>query len=69
MLASSFSLGSVQFIFKKDLRWCPIFSKLKTLLLDDYWCVPDDFRALVCVLEHSPVLEELTLLFSKVHTS
>ncbi|CAL4897598.1 unnamed protein product [Urochloa decumbens] len=48
-------------IFKKDLRWCPIFSKLKTLLLNEYWCVPDDFRALVCILEHSPVLEKLTL--------
>ncbi|CAL5069568.1 unnamed protein product [Urochloa decumbens] len=42
-------------------RWCPIFSKLKTLLLDDNWCMPDDFRALVCFLEHSPVLEKLTL--------
>ncbi|CAM0147264.1 unnamed protein product [Urochloa decumbens] len=50
-----------QYIFKKDLRWCPIFSKLKTLLLNEYWCVPDDFRALVCILEHSPVLEKLTL--------
>ncbi|CAL4890811.1 unnamed protein product [Urochloa decumbens] len=49
------------FIFKKDLRWCPSFSKLKTLLLNEYWCVPDDFRALVCILEHSPVLEKLTL--------
>ncbi|CAN6339053.1 unnamed protein product [Urochloa humidicola] len=56
------------YIFKKDLRWCPIFSKLKTLLLNEYWCVPDDFRALVCILEHSPVLEKLTLeLSSKKH--
>ncbi|CAN6352455.1 unnamed protein product [Urochloa humidicola] len=53
--------GPEQYIFKKDLRWCPIFSKLKTLLLNEYWCVPDDFRALVCILEHSPVLEKLTL--------
>ncbi|CAN6357155.1 unnamed protein product [Urochloa humidicola] len=50
-----------QYIFKKDLRRCPIFSKLNTLLLNEYWCVPDDFRALVCILEHSPVLEKLTL--------
>ncbi|CAN6240966.1 unnamed protein product [Urochloa humidicola] len=48
-------------IMFKDLRWCPMFSKLKTLLLDDNWCVPDDFRALVCLLEHSPILEKLTL--------
>ncbi|OEL33823.1 hypothetical protein BAE44_0005158, partial [Dichanthelium oligosanthes] len=52
------------FVFKRDLRWCPMFSKLKTLWLDDYWCVPDDFRALVCLLKHSPVLEKLTLEFS-----
>ncbi|CAM0146244.1 unnamed protein product [Urochloa decumbens] len=49
------------FIFKRDLRWCPTFRKLKTLLLNDYWCVPDDFRALACILEHSPALEKLTL--------
>ncbi|TVU26423.1 hypothetical protein EJB05_28970, partial [Eragrostis curvula] len=54
------------FIFKRDLRWCPTFSMLKTLLLNDYWCVPDDHRALACILEHSPVLEKLTLqLFSE----
>ncbi|CAN6374450.1 unnamed protein product [Urochloa humidicola] len=53
--------ASVMFIFKRDLRWCPMFTKLKTLLLNDYWCVPDDFRALACILEHSPVLEKLTL--------
>ncbi|KAJ1275030.1 hypothetical protein BS78_05G105800 [Paspalum vaginatum] len=51
-----------KFIFKRDLRFCPMFQKLKTLLLNDYWCVPDDFDALSCMLEHSPVLEELTLL-------
>ncbi|TVU16834.1 hypothetical protein EJB05_36989, partial [Eragrostis curvula] len=54
------------FIFKRDLRWCPTFNKLKTLLLNDYWCVPDDLSALSCILEHSPVLEKLTLqLFSE----
>ncbi|KAL6658197.1 hypothetical protein ACP70R_003783 [Stipagrostis hirtigluma subsp. patula] len=53
------------FIFRMDLRWCPTFSKLKTLLLNDYWCVPDDFNALSCILEHSPVLEKLTLLLAE----
>ncbi|CAL4993761.1 unnamed protein product [Urochloa decumbens] len=52
---------SKMFIFRRDLRWCPMFQKLKTLLLNEYWCVPDDFRALTCILEHSPVLEKLTL--------
>ncbi|CAO2148189.1 unnamed protein product [Urochloa humidicola] len=54
---------SKMFIFKRDLRWCPMFPKLKTLLLNDYWCVPDDFRALACILQHSPALEKLTLQF------
>uniref|UniRef100_A0A0E0MDL2 F-box domain-containing protein n=1 Tax=Oryza punctata TaxID=4537 RepID=A0A0E0MDL2_ORYPU len=54
------------FIFKRDLQWCPTFSKLKTLLLNDHWCVSPDFHALSCILKHSPVLEKLTLhLFSK----
>ncbi|TVU16769.1 hypothetical protein EJB05_36924, partial [Eragrostis curvula] len=53
-------------IFKGDLRRCPVFNNLKTLLLNDYWCVPDNFHALTCILEHSPVLEKLTLqLFSE----
>ncbi|TVU04616.1 hypothetical protein EJB05_47739, partial [Eragrostis curvula] len=61
-----FSLQLVQTIFKRDLRCCPTFSMLKTLLLNGYWCVPDDFSALACMLEHSPVLEKLTLeLFSE----
>ncbi|KAK3119985.1 hypothetical protein QOZ80_9AG0679040 [Eleusine coracana subsp. coracana] len=54
------------YIFKRDLKWCPTFRKLKTLLLNDYWCVPPHFRALACILEHSPILEKLTLqMFSK----
>ncbi|OQU76083.1 hypothetical protein SORBI_3010G090600 [Sorghum bicolor] len=44
----------------RDLRWCPVFTNLKTLLLNGYWYVPDDFHALVCILEHSPILEKLT---------
>ncbi|KAJ1274872.1 hypothetical protein BS78_05G092900 [Paspalum vaginatum] len=53
--------GPNQIIIKSDLRWCPMFGKLKTLLLNDCWCEPDDFDALACILEHSPVLEKLTL--------
>ncbi|KAL6658239.1 hypothetical protein ACP70R_003825 [Stipagrostis hirtigluma subsp. patula] len=47
------------FILKRDLRWCPTFSKLKTLSLDE-WCVATDDRALICILQHAPVLEKLT---------
>ncbi|TVU26421.1 hypothetical protein EJB05_28968, partial [Eragrostis curvula] len=54
------------FIFKKDMRCWPMFSNLKNLWLNDYWCVPDDFNMLACILEHSPILEKLTLqLFSE----
>ncbi|KAM0900101.1 hypothetical protein ACQ4PT_020824 [Festuca glaucescens] len=51
------------FIFRRDLTWCRTFSKLKVLILNEYWCVPTDFHALACILEHSPVLEILTLHF------
>ncbi|CAL4993958.1 unnamed protein product [Urochloa decumbens] len=56
--------GPRKFILKRDLKWCPTFSKLKTLLLNGYWCTPDDFRPLVCILEHAPVLEKLILQLS-----
>ncbi|TVU25718.1 hypothetical protein EJB05_28223, partial [Eragrostis curvula] len=26
-----------RYIFKRDLKWCPKFTKLRTLLLNDYW--------------------------------
>jgi CO dehydrogenase/acetyl-CoA synthase epsilon subunit len=64
MIYLSFHL---QFIFRRDLKSCPVFSNLKTLSLNEYWCVPADFSALAYMLEHSPILEKLTLkLFSKV---
>ncbi|CAO2152608.1 unnamed protein product [Urochloa humidicola] len=57
---------TTMFILRRDLKCCLIFSNLKTLLLNEYWCVPADFSALTCILEHSPVLEMLTLqLFCK----
>ncbi|CAL4985225.1 unnamed protein product [Urochloa decumbens] len=56
----------LQILFIWDLRLCPMFSNLKTLLLNEYWCMPDDCSALLRILELSPVLEELTLeLFSE----
>ncbi|TVU26115.1 hypothetical protein EJB05_28648, partial [Eragrostis curvula] len=65
--ATNLTLMSVDtmYIFRRDLRWCPTFLKLKTLLLNDYWCGPDDCRPLACILEHSPVLEKLIILFSR----
>ncbi|TVU26441.1 hypothetical protein EJB05_28988 [Eragrostis curvula] len=54
------------FVFRCDSKQFPTFSKLKTLLLNDQWCVAPDFHALTCILKHSPVLENLTLqLFPK----
>ncbi|CAO2141221.1 unnamed protein product [Urochloa humidicola] len=52
------------YLFRRDLRWCPTFWKLKTLVLNDYWCEPADCRAIASILEHAPVLEKLTILFS-----
>ncbi|CAL4981843.1 unnamed protein product [Urochloa decumbens] len=49
-------------ILIRDLKYCPIFSNLKTLLLNEHCCAPADFGALTSILEHSPVLEKLTLL-------
>ena len=47
----------VEFIYTWDLEWCPIFCNLKTLLLNEWFTAID----LVCILQHSPVLEMLTL--------
>ncbi|TVU16763.1 hypothetical protein EJB05_36917, partial [Eragrostis curvula] len=46
------------------IQRCPTFSRLKTLLMNA-WCVATNIDPLVCMLEHSPVLENLTLLLSK----
>jgi hypothetical protein len=59
-LICSYCLHFVQFIFRKDLKRCPTFSMLKTLLLNE-WCVAADFGALACFLQHTPVLEKLVL--------
>jgi hypothetical protein len=60
-------LFSFQFTFARDLKHCPTFSKLKTLLLNEYWCEPPVLDPLACILKNSPVLEKLTLqLFSEV---
>lgn len=61
------SYDTKMFVFRRDLEFCSSFNKLKSLLLDEYWCQPaDDFSALACLLKLSPVLEKLTLqLYSK----
>uniref|UniRef100_A0ACD5ZXA7 Uncharacterized protein n=1 Tax=Avena sativa TaxID=4498 RepID=A0ACD5ZXA7_AVESA len=51
------------YIFRRDLAYCPIFGNLKTLLLNE-WCVSNGLHGLVCILQHSPILEKLTLLFN-----
>ncbi|XP_037453447.1 putative FBD-associated F-box protein At5g38570 isoform X2 [Triticum dicoccoides] len=45
------------FLYRWDLKWCPVFGELKTLLLNEWFTAVD----LVCILRHSPVLEILTL--------
>ncbi|KAK1692587.1 hypothetical protein QYE76_009284 [Lolium multiflorum] len=44
----------------RDIKWCPTFSKLKTLVLDE-WFATDDLSALIWFLQHSPILEKLSL--------
>ncbi|KAL6658242.1 hypothetical protein ACP70R_003828 [Stipagrostis hirtigluma subsp. patula] len=50
-----------------DLKLCPTFPKLKMLLLSE-WCpsIAADLNVLTCFLQHSPILEKLTLQLSKV---
>nr|XP_051197361.1 putative F-box/LRR-repeat protein At3g28410 [Lolium perenne] len=55
-----------KFIFARDLEHRPIFSNVKTLLLNEYWCEAPGCGRLARVLKNSPVLEKLTLeLFSE----
>ncbi|XP_052160348.1 putative F-box protein At1g49610 [Oryza glaberrima] len=56
--------GAGVFIFRRDFRCCPTFNKLKTLLLNE-WCMAADSSALIYFLQHSPVLEKLTLQLRK----
>nr|XP_051206439.1 F-box/LRR-repeat protein At1g52650-like [Lolium perenne] len=48
------------YVFMRDLKWCPTFTKLKTLVLGE-WCLAADLDALILFLRHSPILEKLTL--------
>ncbi|CAM0947821.1 unnamed protein product [Alopecurus aequalis] len=58
--------ASPHFIFARDLEHRPIFSNVKTLLLNEYWCEAPGCHRLAYILKNSPVLEKLTLeLFSK----
>ncbi|KAJ1275093.1 hypothetical protein BS78_05G109700 [Paspalum vaginatum] len=42
----------------KDLKWCPAFNKLKTLILNG-WVVGHKVHSLIFVLGHAPILEKL----------
>ncbi|KAL6868158.1 hypothetical protein ACP4OV_015003 [Aristida adscensionis] len=53
----------VMVTFKRDLRCCPTFSQLKTLVLND-WCLVD-LHTLPYFLQHTPILEKLVLELSK----
>ncbi|CAM0150803.1 unnamed protein product [Urochloa decumbens] len=64
------------FIYRRDLKLCPTFSRLKSLILHDFGVVQDNkslvlcvtgVQSLACILEHSPVLEKLCLIFCKLN--
>ncbi|KAJ1275081.1 hypothetical protein BS78_05G108600 [Paspalum vaginatum] len=61
------SVDSTMFIVNRDLKLCPTFRKLKTLFLSA-WCpgIYADRNVLTCILQHSPILEKLTLQLPKV---
>ncbi|KAM0900113.1 hypothetical protein ACQ4PT_020829 [Festuca glaucescens] len=50
--------------FIRDFRWCPTFSNLKTLLLNE-WFLVANVNMLICFLKNSPILEKLTLQLRK----
>jgi hypothetical protein len=50
----------LQFIGGMDFKWRTVFSQLKTLLLTD-WCVGGDFNGLIYFIQHSTILERLTV--------
>ncbi|KQJ89180.1 hypothetical protein BRADI_4g24001v3 [Brachypodium distachyon] len=56
--------GETTYIFRKDMKKGPSFGKLKTLMLNE-WCFAAKFGALLYFLQHSPVLEKLSL---ELHT-
>ncbi|CAD6256570.1 unnamed protein product [Miscanthus lutarioriparius] len=62
LLVDCMGMTPLLFIFRKDLTRCPVFSKLKTLLLNE-WCITNNLGALICFLQHSPVLEKLIIQF------
>ncbi|KAI5004125.1 hypothetical protein ZWY2020_031368 [Hordeum vulgare] len=53
-------ISECSMIFRKDLKWCPVFSKLKTVLLNE-WCLTANFTGLLYFLQHTPILEKFTL--------
>lgn len=51
---------SISTIFDRDLKWCPLFRNLKTLLLNE-WFLENGLRGVLRILQHSPALEKITL--------
>ncbi|KAG2565152.1 hypothetical protein PVAP13_7NG349351 [Panicum virgatum] len=58
------------YTIKRDLQCCPIISKLKTLVLDN-WNLNTGFQTLLCFLQHTPLLQTLIVKVPKVprHTN
>lgn len=52
--------GPEEYIFRSDLASCCVFGKLKSLVLNE-WVAIIDLDTLASVLQHSPILEILTL--------
>ncbi|GJN28203.1 hypothetical protein PR202_gb16300 [Eleusine coracana subsp. coracana] len=60
------ALEDLKDIFKKDMQLSPIFSKLKTLVLD-WWVVASKVRAVIHFLRKAPVLEKISIRLCEVY--
>ncbi|KQJ92035.1 uncharacterized protein LOC104584768 [Brachypodium distachyon] len=62
----SFNYDNRRLTMENNCQWCPTFSNLTDLTLDE-WCVHEDFYALIVFLQKSPKLKDLTLILNEPH--
>ncbi|XP_052135062.1 uncharacterized protein LOC127753691 [Oryza glaberrima] len=68
VLSRSRALQAQDFNSNRYWQQCPIFSRLKTLSICELISADIDFEALSCIIQHSPILEKLTLKFRGMGT-
>ena len=58
---------NMKLLLQRGLWICPMFSNLTSLVLG-HCCMAADFDALLCILQRSPKLKELTFKLERVLT-